>query len=45
MFYDIDRSTHQRNIERLESADKPDSDVRAEVNALNGEHTAVRAIS
>jgi hypothetical protein len=45
MFYDIDRSTHQRNIERLESADKPDSDVRAEVNALNGEHTVVRAIS
>ena len=28
MFYDIDRSTHQRNIERLESADEPDSDAR-----------------
>jgi glycoside/pentoside/hexuronide:cation symporter, GPH family len=25
MFYDIDRSTHERNIERLESANKPDS--------------------
>jgi Na+/melibiose symporter-like transporter len=25
MFYDIDRSTHQRNIERLESAGEPDS--------------------
>ncbi|MGA9723963.1 MAG: MFS transporter, partial [Candidatus Binatus sp.] len=29
MFYDIDRSTHQRNIERLESADEPDSDAGA----------------
>ncbi len=27
MFYDIDRSKHQRNVERLESADKPDSDA------------------
>jgi len=25
MFYDIDRSTHQKNIERLESADETDS--------------------
>ncbi len=29
LFYDIDRSTHQRNIERLESADEPDSDTGA----------------
>jgi glycoside/pentoside/hexuronide:cation symporter, GPH family len=29
MFYDIDRSTHQRNIERLESADAPNSDAGA----------------
>jgi Na+/melibiose symporter-like transporter len=27
MFYDIDRSTHQKNIERLESADETDSDA------------------
>ena len=27
MFYDIDRSTHQRNIERLEGADEPASDA------------------
>jgi Na+/melibiose symporter-like transporter len=27
MFYEIDRSTHQRNIERLESADEPNSDA------------------
>jgi Na+/melibiose symporter-like transporter len=26
MFYNIDRSTHEKNIERLESADEPDSD-------------------
>jgi hypothetical protein len=24
LFYDIDRSTHQRNIERLEGADEPE---------------------
>ncbi|MGO9450644.1 MAG: MFS transporter [Candidatus Binataceae bacterium] len=29
MFYDIDRSTHQRNIERLEIADEADSDAAA----------------
>ena len=28
-FYDIDRSTHQRNIERLENAVEPDSDAGA----------------
>jgi Na+/melibiose symporter-like transporter len=41
MFYDIDRSRHQRNIERLESAHEPDSDVRPEVNALEGEGVPV----
>lgn len=39
LFYDIDRSKHQRNLEQLEIADKP------EANAENGEQTAVRAIS
>ena len=29
MFYDIDRSRHQRNIERLESAGEPDPDAGA----------------
>jgi len=29
MFYDIDRSTHERNIERLERADVSDSDAGA----------------
>jgi glycoside/pentoside/hexuronide:cation symporter, GPH family len=27
IFYDIDRSTHQKNIEQLESVDEPDSDA------------------
>jgi Na+/melibiose symporter-like transporter len=34
MFYDIDRSTHQRNLERLEGADEMESErtgVRASV--------------
>jgi hypothetical protein len=39
MFYEIDRSTHLRNLEQLESADKPGT------NAENGEQPAVRAIS
>ena len=30
MFYDIDRSTHLKNIERLEGADKPDSDANTD---------------
>lgn len=33
--YDIDRSTHQRNVERLEGADKPGSEAGAEVNVLD----------
>jgi hypothetical protein len=32
MFYDIDRSTHERNIERLEGENEPES----ETNALDG---------
>jgi glycoside/pentoside/hexuronide:cation symporter, GPH family len=35
MFYDIDRSTHQRNIERLESADESESAAGAMVKPLN----------
>ena len=45
MYYDIDRLKHQKNIERLESADEPDSHPGAKVNVLNGERTGVRAIS
>jgi glycoside/pentoside/hexuronide:cation symporter, GPH family len=33
-YYDIDRSTHQRNIERLDSADERDSDAAAMVKVL-----------
>jgi Na+/melibiose symporter-like transporter len=32
MFYDIDRSKHQKNIEQLESAVDPDSDAGGIVN-------------
>jgi glycoside/pentoside/hexuronide:cation symporter, GPH family len=45
MFYDIDRSTHQRNIEQLESVDESDSDAGADVNVLHREHSGVRKIS
>jgi Na+/melibiose symporter-like transporter len=45
MFYDIDRSTHQRNLERLESTDEPDSDADDKVDVPTGEHTGIRAIS
>jgi GPH family glycoside/pentoside/hexuronide:cation symporter len=45
IFYDIDRSRHERNIERLESADEPDADDGAQVNVPDREHTGVRAIS
>jgi GPH family glycoside/pentoside/hexuronide:cation symporter len=37
MFYDIDRSKHERNIEQLEGADTPDSDAGAVVTVLDGE--------
>ncbi len=33
MFYDIDRSTHERNIERLESADEPKSGESVQASA------------
>ena len=33
MFYDIDRTTHERNIERLESAGEPDSGERIAASA------------
>jgi Na+/melibiose symporter-like transporter len=33
MFYNIDRFTHQRNVERLESANEPAVDSGAEMNA------------
>ncbi len=33
MFYDIDRSTHERNVERLETADEPDSNERVRASA------------
>jgi GPH family glycoside/pentoside/hexuronide:cation symporter len=45
MFYDIDRSTHQRNLERLESTDEPDSDADDKVDVPTGEHIGIRAIS
>jgi glycoside/pentoside/hexuronide:cation symporter, GPH family len=37
MFYDIDRSKHERNIERLGSVDEPDSDAGAKVRVLDDE--------
>jgi glycoside/pentoside/hexuronide:cation symporter, GPH family len=40
MFYDIDRTTHERNIERLESADEPGSDVDAKLNVVDRESIA-----
>ena len=36
MFYDIDRSTHQRNVERLQGADDSDSHAEAEMKLLAG---------
>jgi len=43
MFYDIDRSTHQRNIERLEQAREPTLDSGTQAAVLNGEQTVVQA--
>ena len=34
-FYDIDRSTHQRNVEQLENADKPGAEAGAEANVVD----------
>jgi GPH family glycoside/pentoside/hexuronide:cation symporter len=44
MFYKIDRFTHQRNVERLESANQPDSNAGAKPDGLSGEPTAVRQV-
>jgi glycoside/pentoside/hexuronide:cation symporter, GPH family len=44
LLYDIDRSTHLRNVEWLESADEPNSDARAKAN-VNGEQAGARAVS
>jgi GPH family glycoside/pentoside/hexuronide:cation symporter len=43
MFYDIDRSTHQRNIERLEGTIEPDSDAGTRLNAPDAESEPVSA--
>jgi Na+/melibiose symporter-like transporter len=37
MFYDIDRSKHERNLERLGSVDEPDPDAGAKVEGLEDE--------
>jgi GPH family glycoside/pentoside/hexuronide:cation symporter len=37
MFYDIDRSTHQRNLEQLGNADESDTDAGAEMKVLDDE--------
>ncbi len=41
--YDIDRSTHQKNIERLASANNPGSDAGAAANVVEDESIAVSA--
>ena len=43
MFYDIDRSTHQRNVERLEGAVQPDPEAGAGVNVLDDESVPASA--
>jgi GPH family glycoside/pentoside/hexuronide:cation symporter len=45
MFYDIDRSTHQKNVALLERADEPDSNPGAGEKAQSDEHTAARTPS
>jgi len=37
MYYDIDRSRHQKNLERLGNADEPDSDAGTTMKVLDGE--------
>jgi hypothetical protein len=44
MFYDIDRSTHQRNIELLETA-KSTPLITDNVNAELADRSGVRAVS
>jgi glycoside/pentoside/hexuronide:cation symporter, GPH family len=43
MFYDINRATHQRNIERLESTDELGSNTEVKAHELSGDHIGVRA--
>ncbi|HYL58660.1 MAG TPA: MFS transporter [Candidatus Acidoferrales bacterium] len=45
MLYDIDRSTHQRNVERLSGTDEADSSPSAQVEAVNEQQSGVRATS
>ena len=42
MFYEIDRSTHQRNIERLENAQSQTLDFGNQTPMLSREQTVVR---
>jgi glycoside/pentoside/hexuronide:cation symporter, GPH family len=42
MFYEIDRATHQRNIERLENTQGSTLDSGTQTTTLNGEQTVVR---
>jgi len=43
MFYDIDRSTHERNVEQLASANDPALNPAAEAEIANDEHARIRA--
>jgi GPH family glycoside/pentoside/hexuronide:cation symporter len=45
IFYDIDRSTHQRNVAQLEGADEPDSDTGTQAEVPDRGRTGSRAIS
>jgi Na+/melibiose symporter-like transporter len=42
MFYEIDRSTHQRNLERLENAQGSTLDSGTQTTMLSGDQTGVR---
>lgn len=43
MFYNIDRSTHEKNVERLESANRPTVSAGVEEDILSVEQTKIRA--
>ena len=43
MFYDIDRSTHERNVEQLATAPQPALNPAAEAETANDEQTRIRA--
>ena len=43
LFYDIDRSTHLRNVEQLENSDAPDSRTSTHAGAVHDEQAGVRA--